>query len=155
MKRLTVCSTSVLTVFALVFSFALTIQPAAAQDTALTLDLTASTTKAKIGDFVEFTVRLENTGTETIPGVMVNLELPDALDARAVNCPTGSDPQFTGVTTCILGDLSAGSSAEVLFYVEVGAKEPNGPVTATATSTNMDSVSDQLAPLKIVGKPNR
>ena len=40
-------------------------------------------------------------------------------------------------------------------YVEVGAKEPNGPVTATATSGGTDIATDQLAALKIIGPPNR
>lgn len=155
MKRRIVRSTSVLAVVVLVSSFALAIRPVAAQDTGLTLALTASTTKAKVGTFVEFTVRLENTGTVTIPGIIVNLGLPDALDARAVYCPAGTDPQLAGVTTCILGDLSPGSTAEILFYVEVGAKSPNGPVTATATSGDTQLAFDELAPIKVVGKPNR
>jgi uncharacterized repeat protein (TIGR01451 family) len=154
MKRLLVLSTSVLSILALMFAFALTIHPAAAQDTDLTFDLTGSTAKAKIGTFVEFTVSLQNTGSETIPGLRVDLGLPDALDARSVHCPGGTGAGES-VTSCDLGDVAPGMNAEVQFYVEVGAKEPNGPVTATATSGGTDIATDQLAALKIIGPPNR
>src|SRR5207249_8048633 len=58
-----------------------------AQEANPTLTLTSSATKAKVGDFVGFTVRVENTGTDTIPSLSVFLNLPDALDARAISCP--------------------------------------------------------------------
>jgi uncharacterized repeat protein (TIGR01451 family) len=131
-----------------VFAFALSIRPAAAQDTGVSVSLTASTSKAKVGTFVEFTVLVENTGTATITAVAVDLGLPDALDARAVHCPGNNDGN---VTFCQLGDLAPGSSAEVLFYVEVGAREPNGPVTASVSGGGSVLATDMLAPLKIVG----
>src|SRR5688572_32811107 len=42
-----------------------------------------STSSATFGDIIELTVRVENVGTETIPGLSVRLGLPDGLDARA------------------------------------------------------------------------
>lgn len=152
MKRRTVFTTFLLASLLLASAFAFTNRSAAAQDTGLTLDLTASTTKAKIGTYVGFTVRLENTGTETIPALSVGLGLPDALDARAVNCPGDTHETVTG---CDLGDFAPGTITEILFIVQVGAKEPNGPVTVFAVSGDTVLATDQIAPLKIVGPARR
>jgi uncharacterized repeat protein (TIGR01451 family) len=121
---------------------------AAQEASGLTLRLTPSTTKAKVGDVVIFRVRVENTGTATIPDLFVNLGLPDALDARAINCP-GDDGDT--VTSCTLGDFAPDSVAEVLFVVEVGAREPNGRVTASASSGDRVLASAKVPQLKIVG----
>ncbi|MFL5759111.1 MAG: hypothetical protein ACJ789_05190 [Thermomicrobiales bacterium] len=125
----------------------------AAQDvTGLTVSVTPNVTRAKIGDIVEFTVRVENTGAETIPGLGVSLALPDALDARAVYCPFSSGDT---VIDCQIGDLAPGSTAEVKFYVHVGSRTGNGAVTAYAYDTFTGTVlaSAQTAPIKIVGSP--
>jgi uncharacterized repeat protein (TIGR01451 family) len=123
---------------------------AAQEASDLTLSLTSSATKAKVGDIVRFTVRVENTGTSTIPDLVVQLGLPDALNAQAVNCPgeTGGS-----TTLCDLGDFAAGSITEVVFFVEVGTRERvlNGPVSAAASSGGFVLVTDTIPPLKIVG----
>jgi uncharacterized repeat protein (TIGR01451 family) len=148
MKRLAMLGTFVLTALVLLAALVLMPHPAAAQDTALTVSLTASATKSKVGDFIGFTVRLENTGTEPIPAVSVNLELPDALNAQGVvNCP--GDTHGIG-TFCEVGDLAPGSIVEVLFIVQIGSKEPNGPVTVFAASGDT-VLTAQIPPLKIVG----
>lgn len=120
----------------------------------LTLSLEAGARKARVGDAVIFTVRLENTGSATIPDLFVHLGLPDALDARAVDCPgdTGGSTTF-----CDLGDVAPGSVAEVLFVVEVGSRERvlNGPVSASASSGGLVLVSDTIPPIKIVGPRRR
>jgi uncharacterized repeat protein (TIGR01451 family) len=123
----------------------------AAQETpSLTLSLTSSTTKAKIGDIVRFTVRVENTGTVAIPDLNVSLSLPDALSGRAVTCPgeTGGSPM-----NCRLGDFAPGSLAEVVFFVEVTSREGNGVVGASASSSSIVLVSDIIPQLKLVGSP--
>jgi len=114
----------------------------------LTFTVTSSATKAKVGDFVGVTVRVENTGTDTIPNLSVFLNLPDALDARAISCP--GDTSGTTVF-CKIGDFAAGSAAEVFFAVEVSHKAPNGPVTAYASSFDVVIASASVPPLKIVG----
>ena len=119
-----------------------------AQERNPTLTLTSSATKAKVGDFVGFTVRVENTGTDTIPSLSVFLILPDALDARAISCP--GDTSGTTVF-CKIGDFAPGSVAEVFFAVEVSHKAPNGPVTAYASSFDVVIASASVPPLKIVG----
>jgi uncharacterized repeat protein (TIGR01451 family) len=124
----------------------------AQQASDLTVSLTSSATKAKIGDFVGFTVRVENTGATTISAVAVNLNLPDALDARAVSCP--GDSQGI-VTSCNLGDFAAGSIAEVLFVVQVGSKATNGPVTAFVSSSDATLTTAAIPALKIVGPSRR
>lgn len=129
------------------------LRPATAQAASgLTVSLTPNVTKAKIGNIVEFTVRVENTGAETIPGLGVSLALPDALDARAVYCPFSSGDT---VIDCQIGDLAPGSTAEVKFYVHVGSRTGNGAVTAYAYDTFTGTVlaSAQTAPIKIVGSP--
>ena len=114
----------------------------------LTFTLTSSATKAKVGDFVGFTVRVENTGADTVPSLSVFLNLPDALDARAINCP--GDTSGTTVF-CKIGDFAPGSVAEVFFAVEVSHKAPNGPATAYASSFDVVIASASVPPLKIVG----
>jgi len=114
----------------------------------LTFTLTSSATKAKVGDFVGVTVRVENTGADTIPSLSVFLNLPDALDARSISCP--GDTSGTTVF-CKIGDFAPGSAAEVFFAVEVSHKEPNGPMTAYASSFDVVIASASVPPLKIVG----
>jgi hypothetical protein len=146
--------TSLVALFAMIAVIALPhAHHATAQETPpLTFTFTASTTKAKIGDFVAYRVLVENTGTTTIPSLGILLGLPDALDARAVNCPGETHDT---VTSCDLGEFAPGSVSEVLFIVEVGAKEPNGPVTAFAFNEGNMLTSAQLPPLKIVGPSRR
>lgn len=122
----------------------------AAQDvTGLTVSVTPNVTRAKIGDIVEFTVRVENTGAETISGLTVSLGLPDALDARAVYCPYSSGDT---VVDCQIGDLASGTTAEVKFYVHVGSRTANGPVTATVYDSTFNTLtSAEINPIKIVG----
>lgn len=114
----------------------------------LTISLTSSTTKAKIGDFVAFRAVVENNGASPVPGLLVNLNLPDALDARAINCSGDS----SGSTTfCFFGDFPAGSVTEILFVVQVGTKQNNGPVTVSASSNSTVLATDSVPALKIVG----
>jgi hypothetical protein len=154
MNRRPLLTTSALVAaLVLMSALALLVRPASAQSAGgLTLSLTASATKAKIGDFVGYTARLENTGSETIPALSVNLGLPDALDARAVTCP--GDTQGS-VTFCELGDFAPGAIAEVLFVVQIGAKAPNGPVAAFAASADTVLATATVAPIKIVGPSRR
>ena len=128
-------------------------RPVAAQEASdLTLSLTPSTTKAKIGDIIRFTVRVENMGTTTIPDLFVHLSLPDALNGQAVTCP-GDDGDT--VTSCSLGDFVPGSITEVMFFVEVGSREGNGRVAASVSSGGFVLVTDTVPQLKIVGSPHR
>jgi uncharacterized repeat protein (TIGR01451 family) len=124
---------------------------AAAESDGLSLTVTASHTRARIGTIVEYTAVVRNTGSETIPGVWVSINPPDALNARAVYCPT-HDTGGT-VVSCNVGDLAPGSIVEVDFFVEVGSRSPNGPVFFTASSTNGTQVQVQLPALKIIGRP--
>lgn len=126
------------------------LRPATAQAASgLTVSLTPNVTKAKIGNIVEFTVRVENTGAETISGLTVSLGLPDALDARAVYCPYSSGDT---VVDCQIGDLASGTTAEVKFYVHVGSRTANGPVTATVFDSTFNTLtSAEINPIKIVG----
>ncbi|MFL5760595.1 MAG: hypothetical protein ACJ789_12780 [Thermomicrobiales bacterium] len=120
----------------------------AQQASDLTISLTSSTTKAKIGDFVAFTAVVENTGTASVTDLLINLNLPDALNARAINCPG----ETSGSTTfCVIGDLPAGSVAEILFVVQVGTKQNNGPVTVSASIQSLVVATDSVPALKIVG----
>jgi uncharacterized repeat protein (TIGR01451 family) len=154
MHRRPVLAASVLAVaFVLASAIAPTVRAASAQvASSLTLSLTASTTKAKVGDLVSFTARVENTGTESVLDLFVNLGLPDALDARAIHCPGDAD----GSTTfCEIGDVAPGTIEEILFVVQVGAKKPIGPVTASAACQNLVLADATIPPLKIVGPPPR
>jgi uncharacterized repeat protein (TIGR01451 family) len=145
-----------LTVFgllALLFS-AIFISPshqAAAQDASdLVVTLTPNVTRAKIGDIVEFTVRVENVGTVTITNLEVGLGLPDALDARSVYCPFNPGVGNL-VTDCLIGNLEPGAATDVPFYVHVGSKEANGTVSATASADGIPAVIVTVAPIKVIG----
>src|SRR4051794_36092490 len=122
---------------------------AAQEASGVTLGLTPNVTRAKIGDIVEFTVRVQNTSTATISGLRVSLGLPDALDARSVYCPFSSGDT---VVDCQVGDLGSGALAEVKFYVHVGSRTTNGPVTANVSDSTFTTLASvQIAPIKIVG----
>lgn len=143
--------TLILAAFVLVSAIAPTMGPVAVQESGLVIDLTSSAKKAKVGDLVAFTVTLENQGAESIPAITITLGLPDALDAQAVYCP--GDTHQT-VTSCDLGEVAAGWVTEVEFFVRVGSKINNGPVTAVATAADSTViVSDELPPIRIVGHP--
>jgi len=128
---------------------------AVAQDVgALTLSLTPSVTKAKIGDIVEFTVRVENAGTEPLTGLFVSLGLPDALNARAKSCP--SKELDEDVTSCWVGELGPGSWVEVRFSVQIGSRTRtiNGPVTAQVSDGTYPPLAFVAIPaIKIIGSP--
>jgi uncharacterized repeat protein (TIGR01451 family) len=115
----------------------------------LTVSLSANVKKARIGEFIAFTVQVENTGTETIPELTVVLITPDALDARAVVCPAG--PSGTAVE-CRIGDLAPSAIAVVSFAVEVGSRIVNGPVTAWVLDSGFELLaSAEVGPIRIVG----
>jgi len=142
---------SALLLVTLVF-FAAAIRPASAQDAAaVTVTLTASTAKAKVGDIVYFTIDVQNTGTETI-NLFFSLGLPDALDARAASCP--GDHSDSAVT-CVIDEFTPGSTAEGVFYVYVGRRTPNGPISASAGGDDIPTVFTTIPALKIVGSPHR
>ena len=111
-----------------------------------------STSSATFGDIIELTVRVENVGTETIPGLSVRLGLPDGLDARAVNCPFSP---VSGITDCLIGDVAAGILADVQFYVHGGSMTANGSVTAFASSGSTVLASTAIASIKIIGPARR
>ena len=101
-------------------------------------------------DIVEFTARVANTGAETLAGFYVVLGLPDALDARTVLC-TGEVPD---AISCRIAVLGPGSIAEAKYYVHVGVRDPNGPVTALVFAADGEVLAiAQLPPLKIIGRP--
>jgi len=116
--------------------------PATAQTASLSVTLTASKTKAKVGDLVDFTVVVTNNGTTPVTDLTVSLNLPDALDGRAINCPFGTS---VGVTDCTFS-LSAGSAAEVHFFVRIGVG-PNGRVVASLS----DGTEVAIPAIKIIG----
>ena len=120
----------------------------AQQASDLTISLTSSTKKAKVGDFVAFRAVVDNTGASSVPDLLINLNIPDALDARAINCPGDT----SGSTTfCVISDFPAGSVAEILFVVQVGTKQNNGPVTVSASSSSIVLATAAVPALKIVG----
>jgi uncharacterized repeat protein (TIGR01451 family) len=126
-------------------------RPAAAQTVGdVTVTLTPSATRARIGDIIEFTVRVTNTSTETINDVTVQLGLPDALDARAVYCPFSND---SSIIHCVIPELFPGSS-DVNFYVHVGSRTANGSVTTQVRDSTFTLLaSTEIKPIKIVGSP--
>jgi uncharacterized repeat protein (TIGR01451 family) len=117
----------------------------------LVVTATSNSTRAKIGTIVEFKVDVENTGTGTFSDLSISLGLPDALDARAEYCPF--DSGSGGVTDCTISSLGPGSSVEALFYVHVGSKIANGPVTVFVSTSGSTLVMTQIPQIKIVGSP--
>jgi uncharacterized repeat protein (TIGR01451 family) len=119
---------------------------------AVRITLTSSSNKAKIGDILEFAVQVENASADPIAGFFVALQLPDALNARAVNCPGNSSSE----TFCAIGTFTPGAAFHIRFYVEVGSKTGNGAVTANAgDSTFTVLASESVGPIKIVGSPKQ
>jgi len=142
--------TGLVTLFAMTSVVALPqARPAAAQEEpSVALTLTSSATRAKIGDLVSFTARVENNGAESIPNMLINLNLPDALNARAINC----SGETSGSTTfCFFSEFPAGSITDVLFVAEVGSREPNGPVSASVSSSSIVIATASVPALKIPG----
>ena len=127
--------------------------PVTAQSSeAVRITLTSSSNKAKIGDILEFVVEVENVSADPIAGFFVTLQLPDALNARAVNCPGNSSSE----TFCAIGTFTPGALVDISFYVEIGSKTGNGAVTANAgDSTFTVLASDSVGPIKIVGSPKQ
>ena len=130
-----------------------TARPTAAQSASdLDISFTPNVTKGKIGEIVEFTARIENTGSGTVMNLSLSLGLPDALNARTVACPT---PGGGTVNDCFIGELGPGAVAEAQFYVELGSRDrpPNGPVSLSVIDDGTVIATVQIAPIKIVGSP--
>jgi uncharacterized repeat protein (TIGR01451 family) len=122
-------------------------QPVAAQSVnSVTLSITPNTTKAQIGDIVEFTVRVTNTGSEPTSGLNVSLGLPDALDFRSALCPGASNGG-----SCEITGLPPGSFTNAQFYVHVGSRTANGTVTSQANDSTGIVAFVEIAPIKVVG----
>ena len=117
----------------------------------LTLELSVSATKAKVGDEVTYTAWVQNTGTEPITELRLSFNLPDALDAQSLSCPGIAET----VTDCQLDTLAAGESRTVLVVVRVGSRnrQTNGDVTTWTSSGGAVLASARLPQLKIVGSP--
>ena len=126
-------------------------QTASAQEN-LSMTVTTSKTRAKIGEFIKLTVHVSNNGTEAASGVVVTINPPDALNASGTWCP------FVGSSTvddCNIGTLGAGSSAEASFFIEIGHKSPNGPIRVTLTDFNGEVSHVDVGPIKITGASKR
>jgi hypothetical protein len=134
-----------------VVSSAPTQRASAQQTSGLTISLTAQPTKAKVGDFVGFKAVVENTGDMIVSNLLINLNIPDALDARAINCP-GDNGGST--TFCTITNFAPGSIAEVFFTVQVGTKANNGPVTVSASGDSIVLATASVPAIKIVGPKN-
>jgi uncharacterized repeat protein (TIGR01451 family) len=131
--------------------------PAAAQDAAgIALNLSTSATKAKLGDSVAFTVRVENVGTATYQQLSFGVGLPDALDAQTATCPAQSSADT--VTDCRLAvAFGPGAVAEGVFVVRAGSRTraTNGPVSAFVRDADSGPLASATIPaIKIVGSPN-
>jgi uncharacterized repeat protein (TIGR01451 family) len=131
--------------------FALATKPVSAQESSLTLSLVPSTTKAKVGELISFDFRVENTGVETINNLVYGINLPDALNSRGVSC---GGIELSDVTCQLDIPFGPGSITEALFFVEVGARSPNGPVSAFAAAASSVLATVMIPAIKVVGPPN-
>jgi hypothetical protein len=55
------------------------------------------------------------------------------------------------VGSCIIPQLNPGEFLQMRFYVHLGSRYPNGPVTAVAGSSSGITASVEIPPFRIIG----
>lgn len=85
----------------------------------LSIEKTANTAEARVGDTITYTLVVSNTG----PELAMDVEVVDTLPAEVtfVDASAGCT-EDAGVVTCLLGDLEAGEDATVTIVVTAAAE---------------------------------
>jgi len=97
----------------------------------------------EVGTNLSYTITVTNNGPITTQGVVVTDTLP--FDVSFVST-TGCDEDPNGVSTCSLGDIASGDSAQ--YTIEVSVDNPFGIITNTATvssQTELINTDDDTA----------
>lgn len=88
----------------------------------LVVSKTADKTSANDGDFVNYTIKVKNTGTGQAQGVTVSDQLP-AILSFVSSTPAGAYNATTGLWT--VGNLNAGDSAIIVLKTKVSYTNPS------------------------------
>ncbi|CAN7184878.1 hypothetical protein LJR045_000434 [Microbacterium sp. LjRoot45] len=114
----------------------------------LTVEKTASEEGVRAGDEVDWSITIGNDG----PSDARNVSLSDVLDARLalVSVDPDDDIVCTGTASlaCTIGTIPAGGEVSLTVTTTVRSSVVDGatiPNTATATSTTIDSATDEPA----------
>lgn len=125
----------------------------------LHLSKSASKTTVAIGDFIQYQINTENTGTADVTGVVVSDRLPLGLRYRKgstrIDGVSAADPALLtdGKTILFsLGTLAVGKGAVITYVVEVAVGAPLGQAINSATASGSDGVSSNLAKAEILVK---
>ena len=83
------------------------------------------------GTLLTYTLTLTNAGPSDARGVQVTLTLPSGLTVLGLSPSQGT----CGMSTCALGDVSAGGTATLLLQARVNAGTPAGSLTLSAQAS--------------------
>jgi uncharacterized repeat protein (TIGR01451 family) len=83
------------------------------------------------GTLLTYTLTLTNAGPSDARGVQVTLTLPSGLTVLGLSPSQGT----CGMSTCALGDVSAGGTATLLLRARVNAGTPAGSLTLSAQAS--------------------
>jgi uncharacterized repeat protein (TIGR01451 family) len=129
------------------------------QRTLLRLTKTASKTIVAIGDFLQYRIVVENTGSTAINGIIVSDRLPLGLRYRQGS--TKLDGVNTANPTTLadgrtilysVGNLAPGQSVAFTYVVEVAVATPLGPAVNIATATGNGGITSNTAKAEILVK---
>ena len=127
--------------------------------TVLHLTKAASKTTVAIGDFLQYKVTVENTGSAAIISVVVSDRLPLGLRYRKgstkIDGVSAADPVLLPDGRTMLftvGNLAVGQRAAITYVVEVAAGAPLGPAANIATATGNGGVTSNSAKAEILVK---
>ncbi|PKN13136.1 MAG: hypothetical protein CVU69_03825 [Deltaproteobacteria bacterium HGW-Deltaproteobacteria-4] len=129
------------------------------QQTWLRLNKTASKTIVAIGDFLQYRIAAENTGTLAVNSVVLSDRLPLGLRYRKgstkIDGVSAADPTLSTDGRSMLftvGTLAAGQSMTITYVVEVAVAAPLGPAVNIATATGSGGITSNIAKFEIVVK---
>ena len=105
-----------------------------------TLDLVVSNLNPQFSDIVNFEVSVGNTGVDTIPGAIVNIDLPDGITLLLATPTTGNYDEVTGKWKGV--DIPAGVTQQLLL---VGRVEASAIGRTYTISSTYEDVINQLS----------
>lgn len=122
------------------------------ENAALWVTKSADDTTVAIGDFLKYTITVENTLSIAINSVQVTDRLPLGFRYRSGSTRLDGvevvDPAISAdgrTLTFPVGDLVAGSIAEIRFVTEIGAGARPGTATNLASATGLNGMTSNTA----------
>ena len=115
----------------------------------LSVGVVTSPTPVELGEPVTVTVTVENEGPSDSQGVVVTTTLPAGLTFDGTS---GCVEDPSGVPTCTLGSLSAGSVATFSIAARATGESSTGSLSVSSVTPDPNGINDGAAPEVVIGQ---